>query len=295
MKIGVVVPQGFSGEYDGWEAQDAWARTVSVALQAERLGFDSIWLFDHLHTAPEPIDDITFESFTSLAALASLTTRVRLGILVACAGYRNPALMAKMISTMDAISAGRMELGIGAGWKEDEWVAYGYGFPSIRQRMDILADSLQVVTRMLLPGRASYDGKHASVHEAINMPVGLQLPRIPIMVGGNGPNSTWRLAVQFADELNLNGTSPNETQDAIKLIRSRCQEAGRDPASLRVSVHISWHDANESGKSRVKSLREYSKLGIDRVMALIQPSAYTDDALNLLAIDARAAGLEIEV
>ena len=111
MKIGAIVPQGWVGEYDGWDPHAAWQRTAEVARQAERLGFESIWLFDHFHTIPRPTDEITFESFTSLSALAALTERVRLGHIVICTAFRNPALTAKMISTMDTISGGRMELG----------------------------------------------------------------------------------------------------------------------------------------------------------------------------------------
>ncbi|HSL77941.1 MAG TPA: LLM class flavin-dependent oxidoreductase, partial [Candidatus Limnocylindrales bacterium] len=111
MKIGAIVPQGWVGEYDGWDTSAAWKRTVEVAQQADRLGFESIWLFDHFHTVPRPTDEITFESFTTLSALAALTSRVRLGHVVICTAFRNPALTAKMISTMDAISGGRMELG----------------------------------------------------------------------------------------------------------------------------------------------------------------------------------------
>ncbi len=129
MRMGVIAPQGWTGEFDGWEPQRAWTRTVEVSLQAERLGFESVWLFDHFHTVPRPTDEITFESFTALSALAALTERVRLGHIVICNGFRNPALTAKMASTLDAISGGRFELGIGAGWKRDEWLAYGYGFP----------------------------------------------------------------------------------------------------------------------------------------------------------------------
>ena len=139
MRIGLIVPQGWVGEYDGWDPQEAWQRTVAVARQADRLGFESIWLFDHFHTIPRPKDEITFESFTSLSALAALTERVRIGHIVICTGFRNPALTAKMISTMDTISGGRMELGIGAGWKRDEWEAYGYPFPETRERLARLA------------------------------------------------------------------------------------------------------------------------------------------------------------
>jgi alkanesulfonate monooxygenase SsuD/methylene tetrahydromethanopterin reductase-like flavin-dependent oxidoreductase (luciferase family) len=208
VKVGVIVPQGWTGEYDGWEADRAWSRTVEVAKQADRLGFDSIWLFDHLHTVPKPTDELTFESFTSLSALAALTSRVRLGHVVICNGFRNPALTAKMAGTLDTISGGRFELGIGAGWKKDEWNAYGYGFPPTRVRLDMLRDGLGVISAMLAPGRsthATYEGEHASVRDAINLPKGLQSPRIPIMVGGNGPQVTWRLAARFADELNLDG------------------------------------------------------------------------------------------
>ena len=119
MKIGVIVPQGWTGEYKGWNATDAWSRTRDVAWQAEALGFESIWLFDHFHTVPRPTLEITFEAFTSLAALAAETRRVRLGHVVLCAAYRNPALTTKMICTLDAISGGRVELGLGAGWKRD--------------------------------------------------------------------------------------------------------------------------------------------------------------------------------
>ena len=163
------------------------------------LGFESIWLFDHFHTVPRPTDEITFESFTSLSALAALTERVRLGHIVICTAFRNPALTAKMISTMDTISGGRMELGIGAGWKRDEWLAYGYGFPETPERLARLGDDLGVIAAMLAGDRhqhATYEGRTRQVRGAINVPKPIQQPRVPIMVGGNGPNVTWRLAAR---------------------------------------------------------------------------------------------------
>ncbi|MGH2427445.1 MAG: TIGR03560 family F420-dependent LLM class oxidoreductase [Candidatus Limnocylindria bacterium] len=294
MKIGVVVPQGWTGEYDGWEPARAWARTVEVARHAERLGFESIWLFDHFHTVPKPTDEITFESFTALSALASETRRVRLGHLVICNGFRNPALTAKMAGTLDVISGGRFELGIGAGWKRDEWNAYGYGFPETRQRLAMLADALEVITRMLGPARATVQGEHASVHDAINLPRGLQEPRIPIMVGGNGPEVTWRLAARHADELNVDGLSPDELREARPVIRSRCEEIGRDPDSLAVSVHVWWGtDAwRDGGAARQQLLRGYAELGVSRVMGLLRASADSDGALEELAADVRSAGLD---
>jgi F420-dependent oxidoreductase-like protein len=294
MKCGVIVPQGWTGEYDGWDSRSAWERTEAVARQAETLGFESIWLFDHFHTVPDPTEEITFESFTSLAALGVITDRVRLGHIVICAGFRNPAMTAKMISTMDVQTGGRMELGIGAGWKRDEWEAYGYGFPDTRPRLDNLADQLELLTKMMESPRTTFEGEYASAADAINVPQPLQQPRVPIMVGGNGPNVTWRLAARYADELNLDGLSPNKVADALPVIASRCEEIGRDPADLPVSVHIWWQHLAPSGESRVDLLGRYAELGISRVQGLLQASADSDEPLESLAADCRTAGVELE-
>ncbi len=296
MKIGVIVPQGWTGEYDGWDPLDGWRRTTEIARQADELGFESIWLFDHFHTVPRPTDEITFESFTSLAALAALTERVRLGHIVICTAFRNPALTAKMISTMDAISGGRMDLGIGAGWKKDEWVAYGYGFPETKVRLAALGDHLEVITRMLAGDKhkhAKYEGRYASVHGAINVPKPIQQPRVPIMVGGNGPNVTWRLAARHADELNVDGMSPAEVTEAIPVIRSRCEEIGRDPATLSLSVHIWQGNVAPAGQARVDQIGAYRETGVDRVMTMIRASTKSDEALASFADDVRAAGAEL--
>jgi F420-dependent oxidoreductase-like protein len=296
MKIGAIVPQGWVGEYDGWQPLDAWRRTTEVAKQADALGFDAIWLFDHFHTVPRPTDEITFESFTSLSALAALTSRVRLGHIVICTAFRNPALTAKMISTMDSISGGRMELGIGAGWKRDEWLAYGYGFPETKERLARLRDDLEVIAAMLAGDKhqhATFDGQHSSVRDARNVPKPVQQPRVPIMVGGNGPNVTWRLAARLADELNLDGMTPAEVDEALPVIRSRCEEIGRDPASLAISVHMWTEHVSDAGSARVDRLAGYRELGVDRVMGLVRSSATTDEALEALVEDARAAGLEL--
>lgn len=293
MRLGVIVPQGWIGEFDGWDPQRAWSRSQAVARQAERLGFESIWLYDHFHTVPRPTEEITFESFTTLAALGAITERVRLGHVVICAGFRNPALTAKMISTMDVQTGGRMELGIGAGWKEDEWEAYGYGFPSTRARLGNLADQLEVIDRMMRPGRASYTGEYASVDEAINVPKPVQEPRVPIMVGGNGPEVTWRLAARHADELNLDGKTPDEVADDLPVIESRCEEIGRDPASLAVSVHVFTQMFGRSGAERVDLLGRYAEHGLSRAIGMVQPSVETDEALESLAADCRQAGVEL--
>jgi F420-dependent oxidoreductase-like protein len=293
VQIGIIVPQGWTGEYDGWDPRTAWLRTEAVAQQADSLGFESIWMFDHFHTVPHPTDEITFESFTSLAALAAQTKRVRIGHIVICTAFRNPALTAKMISSMDVMSGGRMELGIGAGWKQEEWLAYGYEFPETSSRLAALRDHLEVIDRMLRPGKATFSGEYAHVAGAINNPKGLQQPRVPIMVGGNGPNVTWRLAAKFADELNLDGMSPAAVRAALPVIAARCEEINRDPASLHVSVHIWRGNLPPAGVQRRDLIAGYREAGVHRVQTLVSACVDTDEALEGFAEDCRAAGAEL--
>jgi F420-dependent oxidoreductase-like protein len=294
MRVGIIVPQGWTGEYDGWEPARAWARTVAVARDADRLGFDSIWLFDHVQTEPEPTDEITFEAFVGLSALAVETARARLGHLVLCAGYRNPALVAKMIATLDVVSGGRAELGLGAGWKQDEYEAYGWGYPPIRERMESLEDALEITTRMLGPYRATYSGPKARVEGAINVPRGLQHPRVPILVGGNGPNRTWRLAARYADELNLDWFTPEEVADARPVIDARCDEVGRSPRTLRLSVNIGRPQSEPEGGPRVELLKAYADAGVDRVMTLVRACATDEGALERFAEDCVNAGCSLD-
>ena len=243
---------------------------------------------------PVPADEITFESFSVLAALAMVTKRMRLGHMVVCTGFRNPALTAKMASTIDVICGGRFELGIGAGWKEDEWIAYGYGFPTLRERMAALGDHLEVVKRMLEPGRASFEGDYAEVRGAINEPKGLQQPRIPIVVGGNGRNVTFRYAARFAEELNLVFLVPDEVAELLPIIRQRCEEEDRDPATLRVSLYTRDQDVREPGQERVDFLGALAALGLDRVVCFPTRWDPTAEAQALFAEDCVAAGLSLD-
>jgi len=283
MKLGVIVPQGWTGEYAGWDPQRAWQRTVDVARKADQLGFESIWLFDHFHTTPDPTDEIVFESYTTLTALATATQRVRLGHVVTCAGFRNPALVAKMMSTMDVISGGRMILGIGAGWKEEEWLAYGFGFPDAKGRLDRLQDALEIATRMFQSGRATYQGKASSIQDAINEPKPIQPDGVPIMVGGNGRERTWRLAARYANELNLDAMTPDDLREALPVISQRCEEIGRDPATLSVSVHLWRKDPERNEREPLSELLPaYADLGVSRVMALMPGIEDSDEPLDEL-------------
>jgi F420-dependent oxidoreductase-like protein len=292
MKVGVIVPQGWTGEYAGWDPQRAWSRTVEVAQRADQMGFDSIWLFDHFHTTPDPTDETVFESYTTLTALATATHEVRLGHVVTCAGFRNPALLAKMVTTMDVISGGRMIMGIGAGWKEEEWRAYGYGFPDKQGRLAQLEDTLEIATRMFRPGRATYDGKVSSVMGAINEPKPLQEGGVPIMVGGNGQQVTWRLAARYADELNVDAMPVDELRGALPVLRQRCEEVGRNPDTLALSVHLWRKDLERNEREPLAELiAAYEELGVSRVMALMPGIESSDEPLHELAESQRASRL----
>jgi F420-dependent oxidoreductase-like protein len=288
-----MIPQGWKYEYNGWDAATAWARSMELARGAEALGFESEWVFDHFHTTPDPTDEITFESFTTLTAIAGVTSRVRIGHMVICNGFRNPALVAKLASTLDVASGGRFELSIGGGWKEEEWLAYGYGFPPTADRLKALRDSMEIITRMLAPGRATFEGKYAHVAGAINMPKGIQKPRPPIIVGGNGPDVTWRIAAKFADELNLVFKSPDEVVADMPTIRARCEEIGRDPATLRISVYASDDEMRAPGAARVDLIGKYAQAGISRLVAFPTRWDPTPEAQAVFAADCKAAGVTL--
>jgi F420-dependent oxidoreductase-like protein len=270
----------------------AWQRTVELSRQAEALGFESLWVFDHFHTVPDPTDEITFESFSVLSALAMATERVRLGHMVICTAFRNPGLTAKLASTIDVISGGRFELGIGAGWKEEEWLAYGYGFPPIRVRLDQLENHLEVITRMLGPGRATYEGDYAQVKGAINVPKGIQ-SHIPVIVGGNGRQRTAGLAVRFADELNFVFIPATEIGERIADVRAKCEQAGRDPTLMRFSLYASDEDMRDPGQARVDCIGDLAAVGLDRLVAFPTRWNPTIDAQAAFADDCRAAGVKL--
>ena len=292
MQVGLMVPQGWKGEYDGWDPATAWARSVALAQHGEAVGFESLWVFDHFHTVPEPTDEITFESFSVLSALAMATRRVRLGHMVVCSGFRNPALTAKLASTIDVISGGRFELGIGAGWKEDEWLAYGYGFPPTGERLAQFADHLEVITRMLGPGHATYEGPFARVRDAVNVPKGIQR-HVPLIVGGNGRDKTAGLAVRFADELNFVFLRASEIRQRMTEVRAKCEAAGRDPGTLRFSLYALDEAMQPVGQARVDYLGEMAATGLDRLVGFPNRWDPTIDAQDAFASDCRAAGITI--
>jgi F420-dependent oxidoreductase-like protein len=208
------------------------------AREAEAAGFDAIWLFDHFHTVPTPRLEATFECWTAMAALARDTRTVRLGQMVTCNGYRPPSLLAKMASCVDVMSHGRLVLGMGAGWYEHEYVAYGYDYPDVGERLRMLREALQVVKAMWSEERASFEGRRYRLREAINEPKPVQRPHPPLWVGGDGERVTLKLVALHADGCNVGG-DPANVRHKLEVLRRHCEEAGRDYGSIVKSTSLS--------------------------------------------------------
>jgi F420-dependent oxidoreductase-like protein len=209
-----------------------------IAAEVERLGFESLWMSDHFFMTPESVDTPCLECWTMLSALARDTKKVRLGAMVASQSYRNPALAAKMAATVDNISGGRLNYGIGAGWKDVEYAAYGYPFPNPDTRIRQLNDSLEIAKRMWTEGRATYEGRFYSVKDALCSPKPLQKPYPPIWVGGTG-SFTLKIAARHADAINFAWTIPTQHfKERLDEFKTYCEARGRDYAKIRKSAGL---------------------------------------------------------
>jgi len=238
MDFGVIVPQGWLMDLVGIsDPAEAYETMTRVAQEADTLGYHSIWLYDHFHTVPVPTQEVTFECWTSTAALARDTKRVRIGQMVTCNNYRNPALLAKMASTVDTLAHGRLDFGIGAGWHKEEYVAYGYQFPETRERLERLREAVQIILAMWTQEEANFEGTYYSVRGAINQPKGVQKPHIPLLIGGGGEKVTLRLVAQYADACNIGGDIPT-IKHKLGVLKQHCEQLGRDYESIRRTTLI---------------------------------------------------------
>src|SRR5436309_2472340 len=236
MQYGLLVPQGWRMDLVGLPPVEAYETMTRVAQEAETLGYDSIWLFDHFHTVPTPTQEVTFECWTSTAALARDTKRVRIGQMVTCNGYRNPALLAKMASTVDTLSHGRLDFGIGAGWHQQEFQAYGYDFPGGPTRLRQLREAVQIILKMWSDEKAAFEGNYYHVRGAINSPKGVQKPHIPLLIGGGGEQVTLKIVAQFADACNVGHLDNEGLEHKSSILKKHCEELGRDYNSIKRTV-----------------------------------------------------------
>ena len=243
---------------------DLFEHTAATVTAAEAAGFDSAWVMDHFHQLTPLMDrsDPMSEAYTMLSALAARTSRIRLGALVGGVTYRNPAMLAKMVTTLDVISGGRAILGLGASWNEDEYVAYGFGdaLPGVRERLDRLEDALNICRAMFDAPAAEYGGTHHSVAGALNVPSPVQEGGPPILIGGGGEKRLLRLVAQYGDMCNLFG-DPATVRHKLDVLDRHCADVGRDPAEISRS-HLGGVILADSDSAALRSADELVASGI---------------------------------
>lgn len=236
MRFGLFIPQGWRHDLVGIEPAQHWGVMAGLARRADGIrDWESIWVFDHFHPVPHPTQEAVHEAWSLMAAFAGVTGRVRIGQMCTCMSYRNPAYLAKVAATVDVISEGRLEMGIGAGWYEQEWRAYGYGFPGAGERLARLREGVEIFQQMWTTGTATYAGKHYQVDGAMCFPQPLQGTAfegsarngIPMWIAGGGEQKTLRIAAEYADYTNFLGT-PEVFKHKSEVLKQHCADVGRD-------------------------------------------------------------------
>lgn len=256
MHFGVLLPQAWIMDLaELTDPVEAYETMTHIAHTADEAGFRSVWLIDHFQTIPRPSQEVAFEAWTTTAALARDTRRVRVGQLVTCNGYRNPALLAKMASTVDVLSHGRLTVGIGAGWHEQEYHAYGYVYPDAPARLRSLREALQVILAMWTQEEAVFEGTSHQVHGAINQPKGVQRPHIPLLIGGGGEKVTLKLVAQYGDACNVRGDLAT-IGHKFEVLRQHCEALGRAYESIHrtSTTHCSIANTDEQAQAQIPDL-----------------------------------------
>ncbi len=237
-------------------ASTDWGDLKTTTQYCEELGYDSIWFGDHL-----TIGGSRFEVWTILSALSTITKKIRLGTLVLCNNWRNPALLAKMAATLDVITQGRLEFGTEAGWNQEEHETYGYDFPSPRVRVERLQESLEIIKRMWTQKSPSF-GKHYHIRDAVCYPKPLQKPHPPITIGGGGETYTLKAVAAYADRWNGFGP-PDEYRRKMDILKKHCAQIGRDPDSIDKTYYASM-DLYQSEDDLLEAMKEMYLTGQER-------------------------------
>ncbi len=309
MKFGLFIPQGWRHDLVGIDPDQHWGVMAGLARRVDgNEDWTSIWVYDHLHTVPRPAEEATHEAWSLMAAFAGVTGRVRLGQMCTCMGYRNPAHLAKVAATVDVISEGRLDMGIGAGWYEHEWRAYGYGFPSAGERIAALGEGVEILRQLWTTGHGTYAGEHFTVDGALCFPRPLQgenVPGsrrngIPLWIAGGGERKTLRIAAKYADYTNFS-PRPEEFSAKSEVLRRHCADVGRDfdeiVRSADYNVVIGRDEAEV--RDRIGWIRDhYTKAGlpqelIDKEVRLFEHGALvgTPEQIVERLVDLEARGM----
>jgi F420-dependent oxidoreductase-like protein len=258
-RLGLQIPNfTFPGVADA----DLFETIAGIAMTADNSGFDSLWVMDHLYQIEMvgPREDPMLEAYTLLGALASRTRDIALGTMVTGVTYRNPALLAKIVTTLDIISSGRAILGIGAAWNDDEHAGYGYDFPTAKERLDRLEEALQIIPAMFTEQSPSFSGRHYRVQDVLNNPKPVR-GRIPVLIGGGGEKRTLRLVARYGDACNLFG-GPDDVRHKLDVLERHCADVGRDPAEITKTILYTVHDPTQAAEK----IAAYTAVGVDGVV-----------------------------
>ncbi|ANC31149.1 LLM class F420-dependent oxidoreductase [Isoptericola dokdonensis] len=310
MRFGLFIPQGWRMSLTDVPPEQHWETMLSLLHYADNAAsgeavpggdwaWDSVWVYDHFHTVPVPSTEATHEAWSLMAAFAASSQRVKLGQMCTCMAYREPTYLAKVASTVDAISGGRVQMGIGAGWYEHEWRAYGYGFPTAGERLRALDEGVQIMTRMWRTGSSGrFDGERYQVDGALCYPQPLQqlpvgdggaaVPSIPLWIAGGGEKKTLRIAAQHAQYTNFAGR-PDEFDHKSRILADHCRDLGRDVDEITrsanynvvigenqaevddklawIEAHYTKHVSAERGAQEVESWRNGPLVGTPEQIA----------------------------
>jgi F420-dependent oxidoreductase-like protein len=241
----------------------SWDEWLALARACEENGIDTLFRSDHYVSQAAPAEKASLDAWTTLAGLAAATSTLRLGTLVSPVTFRHPSLLAKAVVTADHISGGRVELGMGAGWMEPEHRAYGFPFPPMRERLEMLSEQIEIVHRQWTEERFDFHGRHYDLDGCIALPKPVQSPHPPLLVGGKGKAGTVRPAVRFADEYNAVMVTPEEFAAIRKRVRDACEVDGRDPDTMRFSLMTPLAGSLDEVAARI---REYADAGCERIV-----------------------------
>ena len=276
MKIGAMVPQGWRMDLNGIEPENQWDTILKASKDIEDLNYESVWVYDHFHTVPSPTQDPTFECWSLMAALSQVTEKVRIGQMCTCNSYRNPAYLTKVASSIDAMSGGRLEFAIGAGWYDQEYKAYGYEYPSAGVRLKMLEEALQIYIAMNTEDKASFEGEYYSIKNAINQPKPLQKPYPPLWVCGGGEKVTLKLLAKYGNYGNWDVDVKGFVHKS-EILKDHCEQQKREYSEIKKTLHTNVIIGENQKDLDNKINRITDVTGIPREMYIDKPLVGTVD------------------
>lgn len=255
---------------------------------ADDAGFDHCWNMDHFATLGGDVDGDIFDAWTLLASMAEVTSRTRIGCMVTGNTYRHPGVLAKIATTVDHLSGGRLEFGLGAAWAEYEHTMFGLEFGTAGQRLDRLEEACQIIRSLWTQPRTTFEGQHYRIQDAVAEPKPVQRPYPPIWIGGSGRKRTLRITAMYADVWNCTGESPAEFAELSGVLDEHCADVGRDPAQIRRTIQLRLPETADDALTQIE---QYAQAGADDVILIVVAKPGEPDAEQAVAQAERAAAL----